>query len=166
MSRAVVPELPQCKLELGAWNREPEIATSDSRIRETSTPIWRNTRAVLFTSSPLRMPRISLWPRASAASMSTRWEMLLSPGGRTTPLTRRALRVTRQPPPPLRRPREPRGERGSVANLQRALHGAERLLERAQRRKNLVAVHEEDFRPQRGLACREARRVRRALAER
>src|SRR6266498_3550164 len=158
INRAVVPELPQLRRELGVRSRELEILTPDSEILEIVAPSWRNTRALLFTSAPVSSPDSSLVPRASAASMSTRWEMLLSPGGRTTPPTRRTLLVA-NPPAPARRPGEPRRECGGIAHLERALHGAQRFLQGAQRRQDLVAIHEQDFRPQRRVAGREARRV-------
>src|SRR6266511_2479579 len=156
INRAVVPELPQLRRELGVRSRELEILTPDSEILEIVAPSWRNTRALLFTSAPVSSPDSSLVPRASAASMSTRWEMLLSPGGRTTPPTRRTLLVA-NPPAPARRPGEPRRECGGIAHLERALHGAQRFLQGAQRRQDLVAIHEQDFRPQRRVAGREAR---------
>src|SRR6266545_6686491 len=165
INRAVVPELPQLRRELGVRSRELEILTPDSEILEIVAPSWRNTRALLFTSAPVSSPDSSLVPRASAASMSTRWEMLLSPGGRTTPPTRRTLLVA-NPPAPARRPGEPRRECGGIAHLERALHGAQRFLQGAQRRQDLVAIHEQDFRPQRRVAGREARRVGSARAER
>src|SRR5205814_8978586 len=126
--RAVVPEFPQFKREPGARSREPEILTPDSWIREMSAPNWRRTLALLFTSSPVSKPAISLVPRASAASMSTRCEMLLSPGGRTTPAMRCGLEATpapADPSPPGRCPGQPRRQGACVADLERPLDGAE-----------------------------------------
>src|SRR5437867_8320172 len=165
INRAVVPELPQLRRELGVRSRELEILTPDSEILEMSAPSCRSTRALLFTSSPVSRPDSWLVPRASAASMSTRWEMLLSPGGRTTPPTRRTL-LAANPPAPARRPGQPRRECGGIAHLERALHGAQRFLQGAQRRQDLVAIHEQDFRPQGRVAGREAGRVGGARAER
>src|SRR6185436_8953319 len=139
MSRAVVPELPQLRRVLGAVSRAPDTVTFVSLIVETSAPSWRSTRAVLFTSPPVSNPASSLFPFANAANMRTRCEMLLSPGGRTTPLSKTA--------PPRSGAREPVGEHSRVARLERALHGAERLLERAQCRQDFVAIHQQDFRP-------------------
>src|SRR5207247_1651089 len=117
---AGVLELPHLRGELGVRSRELEILTPDSEILEISAPSWRSTRALVFTSSPVSRPEISLLPRASAASMSTRCEMLLSPGGRTTPAMRRALEATpANPSPPDRRAGEPRRQRGRVADLER-----------------------------------------------
>src|SRR6266480_2763203 len=165
INRAVVPELPQYNRERGAVSGERETLTAvPTRIGEISAPSWRNTRALLFTSSLVSRPDSSLVPRASAASMSTRWEMLLSPGGRTTPPTRRTLLAANPPPP--RRPGQPRRECGGIAHLERALHGAQRFLQGAQRRQDLVAIHEQDFRPQRRVARREAGRVGGARAKR
>jgi len=87
MSRAVVPELPQCKRDAGSEMRAACTETTPSRTGEMSAPSWRSTRAVDFTSAPVRSPVNSLVPRASAASITARCEMLLSPGGRTTPRT-------------------------------------------------------------------------------
>src|SRR6266545_3081614 len=165
MSRAVVPELPQFNRDAGTDNREPRTATRVSLIDEMSAPSWRSTRALLFTSSAVSRPDNSLLPCASAASMSTRCEMLLSPGGRTTPPTRRTL-LAANPPAPGRRPGQPRRECGGIAHLERALHGAQRFLQGAQRRQDLVAIHEQDFRPQGGVAGREPGRVGSARAER
>src|SRR5579859_5516171 len=154
--RAVVPELPQFKRDVGAWSREPVIPTPDSRIVEIFAPSCRNTRALDFTSSPVSKPLSSLFPFANAASMSTRWEILLSPGGRTVPPTRRTLGAT-DPAAPGGRAREPGGEGARVPHLERALDRAEGLFEGAQRRQYLVAVHQENFRPQlrltRGQSC-------------
>ena len=69
--------------------------------------------------------------------------MLLSPGGRTTPLTKAAS--------PVRGALQPRRQRARIPGLERPLYGAERLLELTERRKNLVAVHEQDFGPERGV---------------
>src|SRR5436309_14812432 len=144
MSLAVVPEFPQFKRDAGCENRDARTVTRLSVIDEISAPSCRSTRALLFTSSPVSSPVRTLFPRARAASISTRCEMLLSPGGRTTPLTKAA--------PPGGCPGEPRGERGGITDLERALHRAQRFLERAQRRQDLVAVHEENLGPKLGLA--------------
>ena len=133
MRRAIVPELPQCSRETGDVRRETwTLTVAPSRMVEISAPRPRSTRAVLFTSSPVRSPVSSLVPRASAASMRARWEILLSPGGRTAPrtFTRRVSGATRRrgaarrraprrrpPPAPARAPpAAPResGEQGAV----------------------------------------------------
>src|SRR5438093_5099700 len=165
INRAVVPELPQLRRELGVRSRELEILTPDSEILEMSAPSWRNTRALLFTSSPVSKPDSSLFPRASAASMTTRCEMLLSPGGRTTPPTRRTLGAT-DASPPGRRACEPGRERRGVTDFERALDSSQRLFQPAQRRQDFIAVHEQDFRPQLGIAGGESRRIGGARAER
>src|SRR5437762_9166147 len=96
--------------------------------------------------------------------MSTRCEILLSPGGRTTPPTRGVLAAAK-PAPPGGRAGEPRRQRSGISHLERALDRAERFLERPERRQDLVAVHQQDFSPQRRVARREARGVSRATAE-
>ncbi len=88
MSRAVVPEFPQLRRDAGREMREAWTVTVEpSRMDEMSAPSWRRTRAVLLTSAPVSRPSSWLVPRASPASMTARCEMLLSPGGRTTPRT-------------------------------------------------------------------------------
>src|SRR5207244_5944535 len=127
---------------------------------EISAPRPRSTRAVLFTSSPVRSPVSSLVPRASAASMRALWEMLLSPGGRTAPrtFTRRVSGATRR-----------RGAARRRAPRRRPLpapaQAPERLFQGAQRREQFVTVHEKYFRPQGRLGGGEARGVARARAE-
>ena len=72
----VVPELPQLRRESGVESRPLRIVTVfPSVTRVMSVPTCRSTRAVDFTSSPARMPVISLVPLASAANISARWEM-------------------------------------------------------------------------------------------
>src|SRR5687767_4327841 len=67
-------------------------------------------------------PDSSLVPFANAASMRTRCEMLLSPGGRTTPPTRRTLLIrAADTSPPRGGAREPGREGGGVTHLERAL---------------------------------------------
>ena len=88
MRRVVVPELPQCSREPGAVSRPLRTVTVFLSLTGVmSTPSWRNTRAVDFTSSPVRIPETSLLPVASAANINARCEMLLSPGGVTEPDT-------------------------------------------------------------------------------
>src|SRR5262249_43737886 len=145
MRRAVVPELPQFKRDAGCEMRDARTVTRVSVMALISVPSWRSTRALDFTSSPVSKPVTSLVPRASAASISTRCEMLLPPGGRTPPLTK--------PAPPGCGALEPRRQRGRIPDLERPLDRAERFLQRAQRRQDFVAVHEQDFGPQLRVAC-------------
>src|SRR5256712_19314 len=166
ISRAVVPELPQCKRAACGVKRLPTTCiVAPSRIVEISAPSWRRTRAVLFTSSLVSKPLSSLFPRPRDASMATRCEMLLSPGGRTTPPTRRTLGAP-DASPPGRRAAEPGREGRGIADLERTLDCSERLFQGAQRGQDFVAVHEQDFGPQRRLAGGQSRRIGGARPER
>ena len=87
--RAAVPALPQSRRASGARRRpEPWISTTEpGRRGEMAAPSARRHRAVDLASSEVKAPPTWLLPLAIAASMSSRWVMLLSPGTRTVPPT-------------------------------------------------------------------------------
>jgi hypothetical protein len=95
--RMVLPELPASSTADDARRpRMPRPATviwrppASSPVCWMSTPRARRQAMVEAQSPPVEYPRIVEGPRAMAASSAYRWEIPLSPGGRTVPRTRGA----------------------------------------------------------------------------
>ena len=93
--RIVLPEFPALRAPAGgASPRSPRPCTSSPRPpspdgrSETLTPSPRRQVSVDSQSAPVEYPESTDEPSAIAASMAYRWEIDLSPGGRTRPATR------------------------------------------------------------------------------
>ncbi len=131
--RIVVPELPQSSTASCDGLPEMEKRTwSPLASGETVTPRARRQAAVLRTSAPGDRSTTSAGPPESAATMSARCAIDLSPGGASVPRSRAAGRTARgvamdiRPCRPRRRARHPGRStaRGDVAPT--AMRGARR----------------------------------------
>ena len=108
-SRAVVPLFPQSRISSASRHAaSPGSRTRPDQAEGMSAPRPRSTSAVERTSAASSRFSTRESPRASPASISTRWEIDLSPGTRMTGVTEPRRRRPAAAPPGWRRPRRPR----------------------------------------------------------
>lgn len=87
--RMPVPELPMSRMPAGGCSAPPvPLMVMRPSVCVISAPSASMALRVLRQSSLSRNPLISDVPSASAASIATRWDMLLSPGTRSCPSMR------------------------------------------------------------------------------